>query len=349
MFRFEEPAFLYLLILLPSLATFYLYSNYRRRKAIRKYGDPQLLAHLMPDVSKYRPDVKFWLVFGAIGLFAVLLARPQFGSKLETIKRKGVEVMIALDISNSMMAQDVQPSRLEKAKRLVAQLVDKMDNDKVGMIVFAGDAYIQLPITSDYISAKMFLESINPSLISKQGTAIGAAVNLAVRSFTPQQGVGRAIIVITDGENHEGGAVDAVKAAAEKGIQVSALGVGLPDGAPIPVAGTNDYRRDRDGNVIVTRLNEQMCKEIAQAGKGIYVRVDNSDRAQRAINQEIDKMSKTDVESQIYTDYNEQFQAIAWIILLLLLAEMLILERKNPLFRNIRLFSNKEEKVYDEK
>lgn len=349
MFRFEEPAFLYLLILLPFLATFYLYSNYRRRKAIRKYGDPQLLAHLMPDVSKYRPDVKFWLVFGAIGLFAVLLARPQFGSKLETIKRKGVEVMIALDISNSMMAQDVQPSRLEKAKRLVAQLVDKMDNDKVGMIVFAGDAYIQLPITSDYISAKMFLESINPSLISKQGTAIGAAVNLAVRSFTPQQGVGRAIIVITDGENHEGGAVDAVKAAAEKGIQVSALGVGLPDGAPIPVAGTNDYRRDRDGNVIVTRLNEQMCKEIAQAGKGIYVRVDNSDRAQRAINQEIDKMSKTDVESQIYTDYNEQFQAIAWIILLLLLAEMLILERKNPLFRNIRLFSNKEEKVYDEK
>ena len=252
MFRFEEPAYLYLLLLLPFLAAFYLYSNYRRRKAIRKFGDPVLMAQLMPDVSKYRPDVKFWLVFAAIGLFAVLLARPQFGSKLETVKRQGVEVMIALDISNSMLAQDVQPSRLEKAKRLVAQLVDKMENDKVGMIVFAGDAFTQLPITSDYISAKMFLESINPSLISKQGTAIGAAINLATRSFTPQEGVGRAVIVITDGENHEGGAVEAAKAAAEKGIQVSVLGVGMPDGAPIPVEGTNDFRRDRDGNVVGT-------------------------------------------------------------------------------------------------
>ena len=348
MFRFEEPTYLYLLLLLPFLAAFYLYSNYRRRKAIRKFGDPVLMAQLMPDVSKYRPDVKFWLVFAAIGLFAVLLARPQFGSKLETVKRQGVEVMIALDISNSMLAQDVQPSRLEKAKRLVAQLVDKMENDKVGMIVFAGDAFTQLPITSDYISAKMFLESINPSLISKQGTAIGAAINLATRSFTPQEGVGRAVIVITDGENHEGGAVEAAKAAAEKGIQVSVLGVGMPDGAPIPVEGTNDFRRDRDGNVVVTRLNEQMCQEIAQAGDGIYVRVDNSNAAQKVIAQEINKMAKADVETQVYTEFNEQFQAVAWIILLLLLAEMLILERKTPLFRNIHLFK-KEERYDDEK
>ena len=348
MFRFEEPTYLYLLLLLPFLAAFYLYSNYRRRKAIRKFGDPVLMAQLMPDVSKYRPDVKFWLVFAAIGLFAVLLARPQFGSKLETVKRQGVEVMIALDIPNSMLAQDVQPSRLEKAKRLVAQLVDKMENDKVGMIVFAGDAFTQLPITSDYISAKMFLESINPSLISKQGTAIGAAINLATRSFTPQEGVGRAVIVITDGENHEGGAVEAAKAAAEKGIQVSVLGVGMPDGAPIPVEGTNDFRRDRDGNVVVTRLNEQMCQEIAQAGDGIYVRVDNSNAAQKVIAQEINKMAKADVETQVYTEFNEQFQAVAWIILLLLLAEMLILERKNPLFRNIHLFK-KEERYDDEK
>ena len=341
MFRFEEPTYLYLLLLLPLLAAFYLYSNYRKRKAIRRFGDPMLMAQLMPDVSKYRPDVKFWLVFVAVGLFAVLLARPQFGSKLETVKRKGVEVIIALDISNSMLAQDVQPS-LEKAKRLISRLVDEMMNDKVGMIVFAGDAFTQLPITSDYISAKMFLESINPSLISKQGTAIGAAINLAARSFTPQEGVGRAIVVITDGENHEGGAVEAAKAAAEKGIQVSVLGVGLPDGAPIPVEGTNDYRRDRDGNVVVTRLNEAMCQEIAKDGKGIYVRVDNSNSAQKAINQEINKMAKSDVESKVYTQFNEQFQAVAWIILLLLLAEMLILECKNPLFKNIHLFSNKK-------
>ena len=160
MFRFGEPTYLYLLLLLPFLAAFYLYSNYKRRKNIRRFGDPTLLAQLMPDVSKYRPDVKFWIIFVAIGLFSVLLARPQFGSKLETVKRKGVEVIIALDISNSMLAQDVQPSRLEKAKRLISRLVDELDNDKVGMIVFAGDAFTQLPITSDYISAKMFLESI---------------------------------------------------------------------------------------------------------------------------------------------------------------------------------------------
>lgn len=342
MFRFEEPAYLYLLLLLPVLALLYWYSNYRRWRAIRKFGDPELMAMLMPDVSKYRPDAKFGIIWLVIGLFSLLLARPQFGSKLETVKRQGVEVMIALDISNSMLAQDVQPSRLAKAKRLVAQLVDKMENDKVGMIVFAGDAFTQLPITSDYISAKMFLESIDPSLISKQGTAIGAAVSLATRSFTPQEGVGRAVIVITDGENHEGGAVEAATEAAKKGIQVNVLGVGLPDGAPIPMEGTNDYRKDREGNVIVTRLNEAMCQEIAKAGNGLYVRVDNTNNAQKAIGQEINKMAKADVETQVYTEFNEQFQAVAWFILILLLVEMLILERKNPLFRNIHLFSNKK-------
>ncbi|MBO5795128.1 MAG: VWA domain-containing protein [Bacteroides sp.] len=342
MFRFEEPTYLYLLLLLPLLAALFLYSNYRRRKAIKKFGDPELMAQLMPDASKYRPDVKFWIVFVAIGLFAVLLARPQFGSRLETVKRQGIEVIIALDISNSMLAEDVQPSRLQKAKRLVSQLVDKMENDKVGMIVFAGDAFTQLPITSDYISAKMFLETIDPSLISKQGTALGAAINLSTRSFTPMEGVGRTVILITDGENHEDGALEAAKAAVEKGIQINVLGVGMPEGAPIPIPGSNDYRRDREGNVVVTKLNEQMCQEIAQVGQGIYVRVDNSNAAQNAITKEINKLAKADVETQVYTEFNEQFQAIAWIILLLLLVEMLILERKNPLFKNIHLFSDKK-------
>ena len=342
MFRFEEPTYLYLLLLLPLLAALFLYSNYRRRRAIKKFGDPELMAQLMPDASKYRPDVKFWIVFVAIGLFAVLLARPQFGSRLETIKRQGIEVIIALDISNSMLAEDVQPSRLQKAKRLVSQLVDKMENDKVGMIVFAGDAFTQLPITSDYISAKMFLETIDPSLISKQGTALGAAINLSTRSFTPMEGVGRTVILITDGENHEDGALEAAKAAVEKGIQINVLGVGMPEGAPIPIPGSNDYRRDREGNVVVTKLNEQMCQEIAQVGQGIYVRVDNSNAAQNAITKEINKLAKADVETQVYTEFNEQFQAIAWIILLLLLVEMLILERKNPLFKNIHLFSDKK-------
>ena len=338
MFRFADPTYLYALIILPFLAIFYFYSNYRRRRNIRKYGDPELMNALMPEVSKYRPDVKFWIVFLAFGLIIIMLARPQFGSKMETVKRSGVETVIALDISNSMLAQDVTPSRLDKSKKLISRMVDEFTNDKVGLIVFAGDAFTQLPITSDYISAKMFLESITPSLIASQGTDIGGAIRLAMKSFTPQEGVGRAIIVITDGENHEGGAIEAAKEAAGKGMQVYVLGVGSPDGSPIPVEGSNDFRKDRDGNVIVTRLNEEMCQEIAKAGNGAYIRVDNSNSSQRALQKEIDKLAKADVESTVYTEFDEQFQAIAWIIFFLLLIEMLILEKKNPLFKNIKLF-----------
>ena len=243
--------------------------------------------------------------------------------------------MIALDISNSMLAEDVTPSRLEKAKKLISRLVDTFNNDKVGLIVFAGEAFTQLPITSDYISAKMFLESINPSLITTQGTDIGASIRLGMKSFTPNEGVGRAIIVITDGENHEGGALEAAKEAAEKGMQVFILG----NGSPIPVErGSNDFRRDRDGNVIVTRLNEQMCQEIAKAGNGLYIRVDNTNSAEKILNNEIAKLAKADVESQVFTEFDEQFQALAWLVLVLLVVEILILERKNPLFKNIRLF-----------
>lgn len=276
-----------------------------------------------------------------IGLFSVLLARPQFGTKAENVKRNGVEIIIALDISNSMYARDVKPSRLERAKMLVSQLVDQLDNDKVGFIVFAGDAFTQLPITSDFVSAKMFLDNISPALIQRQGTAIGTAVDMATHSFTPQKGIGRAIILITDGENHEPGAEDAVKEARKKGIEVCVLGVGMPDGGPIPLPGRSDFLRDGQGNVVVTRLDENMCRQLAQLGKGIYVRVDNTDVAQKAIDSEIDKMAKADINSKVFSEYNEQFQAIAWLILLLLVADLLILEYKNPMFKNIRLFSNK--------
>ena len=256
MFRFANPDFLYLLLLLPLIVAVYLYSNHRRRQNIRKYGDPTLLKELMPTISKYRPDVKFWLTFSALALIIFMLARPQFGSKMETVKRSGVETVIALDISNSMLAEDVTPSRLEKSKKLIARLIDTFNKDKVGLNVFAGEAFTQLPITSDYISAKMFLESINPSLISTQGTDIGAAIRLAVKSFTPNDGVGKAIIVITDGENHEGGAIEAAQEAAEKNMQVFILGVGSPNGSPIPVErGSNDFRRDKNGEVIVPKFS----------------------------------------------------------------------------------------------
>ncbi|MGN1216930.1 MAG: VWA domain-containing protein [Phocaeicola sp.] len=338
MFRFGEPIYLYLLLIVPFLVVFYLYTNYRRRKRLRQYGDPELMAHLMPNVSKYRPDVKFWLVTAALVMVIFMLARPQFGSKMETVKRQGVETVVALDISNSMLAQDVTPSRLEKSKKLVSRLVETFNNDKVAMIVFAGEAFTQLPITSDYISAKMFLETISPSLITTQGTDIRGAIGLAMKSFTPNEGVGRAIVLITDGENHEGGAVEAAQQAAEKGVRVFVLGVGSPDGSPIPVEGTNDFRRDKDGNVVVTKLNEQMCQEIAKAGNGMYVRVDNTNNAERAMNAEINKLAKADVETQVYTEFDEQFDVLAWLALVLLAVDVMLLNRKNPLFKNVKLF-----------
>ena len=298
MFRFEEPFYLYLLLLLPVLTVLYIYSNYKRRKAIREFGDPELMAPLMPDVSKRRPDIKFALILVCIALFAVLLARPQFGSRLETVKRQGVEVLI----------------------------------------VFAGDAFVQLPITSDYISAKMFLESITPELITRQGTDLGAALTLANRSFTTQPEVGRTIILITDGENHEGGVEQAIKELTDKNIQINVLGIGSPEGSPIPITDSRDFRRDKEGNIVVTKLNEAMCQELAKAGNGVYVRVDNTNTAQRAIQQAIDKLAKADIETQVYSDYNEQFQAVAWLLLLFLLVELLIMERQNPLFNNIHLF-----------
>ena len=344
MFQFEEPAYLYLLLALPLLALLYVYSNYKRKRNLQKFGDLTLLIQLMPTVSKYRPHVKFTIILLAIGLFAVLLARPQFGSKLETVKRKGVEVIIAMDISNSMLAQDVQPSRLEKSKRLVSRLVDEIDNDKVGLIVFAGDAFTQLPITSDYISAKMFLSSINPEMISTQGTAIGAAINLAARSFTPNEASDKAIIVITDGENHEDDAVGAAKAAAEKGIHVNVVGMGDPKGAPIPLEGGN-YMKDNAGNVVITKLSEQMAQEIAAAGNGMYVRADNTNSALKALQGEIEKMNKTEMDSKVYSEYDEQFHLFAWIALFLLVADVLTLDRKNRVFRKITLFKEPNKEV----
>lgn len=337
--KFANPEYLYLLILIPVLLAIYIYSDYRKKRNLRRYGDPELLKNLMPDVSQYRPAVKFWLSLAALACVAFALARPQFGSKKETVTRQGIEAVIALDISNSMLAEDIAPNRLEKAKKIISRLIDKFENDKVGLIVFAGDAFVQLPITNDFISAKMFLETISPALISRQGTDIGGAINLAMKSFTPNEKVGKAIIVITDGENHEGSAEEAAKAAAEKGMNVYLLGIGSLEGAPIPVPGTNDYRRDKGGNVVVTKLNEQMAQSIAQAGGGAYIRVDNTNNAQKVLESEVNKLAKADLSTEVYTEYDEQFEFVAWIAFLLLAIEALILTGKSRYTRNIKLFN----------
>ena len=337
MLRFEDPAFLWLLWVIPALVLVRLIGWRRRRAKLRKLGDPELLKQLMPHISKYRPTVKFVLMLAALALLIVMVARPQMGSKVSHDKRNGIETMICLDISNSMLAEDVAPSRLDKSKMLIENLVDNFTNGKIGLIVFAGDAFVQLPITSDYVSAKMFLQNISPSLIQTQGTNIAQAISLASKSFTQQENIGRAIIVITDGENHEVGAQDAAQMANKKGINVFILGIGNAKGAPIPM-GDGSYLTDNAGNTVMTALNEQMCRELAQAGKGQYIHVDNTSDAEKALNDDLAKLQKGDMTSVIYSAYDEQFQAVGILIILLLLVEVCMMEVKNPMLRNIKFF-----------
>ena len=267
MFRFEEPIYLYLLAVVPVLALVRWLLERKQHKRLRKFGDPELLSQLMPDVSRWRPAAKFWTLEAALALLIVMIARPQMGTRISHDKRTGIETIIAMDISNSMLAEDVAPSRLDRTKMMVENLVDNFTDDKIGLIVFAGDAFVQLPITSDYVSAKMFLSDIHPSLMATQGTDIATAINMATNSFTQQQGVGKAIIVVTDGEDHEGGALEAAKDAKKKGMRVYVLGVGSPNGAPIPL-GNGNYMKDRTGNTVMTKLNEEMCRQVAEAGGG---------------------------------------------------------------------------------
>lgn len=344
MFRFEDPIYLYALVLIPLLAVIRLWMVSRQKKRLRKFGDRDLVRQLMPDVSRFRPLVKFVLLLTALALIILMIARPQFGTKINREKRTGIETIIAMDISNSMLAEDVTPSRLDRSKMMVENLVDHFTNDKIGLIVFAGDAFIQLPITSDYVSAKMFLSSITPSMIATQGTDIAKAITMSTNSFTQQEGVGKAIIVITDGEDHEGGALEAAKEAQNKGMRVYVLGVGSPKGAPIPT-GNGDYMKDNMGQTVMTGLNEEMCRQIAQAGGGAYIHVENNSNAQDQLDHELDKLAKKEIESTIYSDYDEQFQAVCIIVLLLLIIEVCILDIKNPMLKNVSLFKRNKKAV----
>ena len=345
MFRFAHPEYLYLLLVVPVLIGVFIYTKIQRRRNINKFGNPELLAGLMPNVSFIRPQVKFYLQLTSVLLLIIVLAQPQFGTRQEKEKRKGIEVMIALEVSNSMMAQDVQPSRLEKAKQVLSKLVDGMTNDKIGLVVFAGDAYTQLPITVDYVSAKMFLSTISPQLVPRQGTAIGSAIDLAIKSFGTKSGAGRAIIVITDGENHEDDAIGAAKLAAENNILVNVIGMGKVEGSPIPVPGTMSFWKDKDGNVVVSKLNETMCKEIAIAGKGIYVHADNSNSAFRIITKELDKLGKSDIKTSVFSEYNEQFQSFALLALVILIIDLFIFDRKNKRLSKFKIFDLKEKVI----
>ncbi len=340
LFRFANQDYLYFLLAIPVLLILWLLNNYRRRRALLRYGEPALVMELIPDRSGIRPVLKLILQLMVVAMISIILARPQFGSKIEEVKRQGVEVIIALDVSNSMLAEDIPPSRLERAKQALARLVETLANDKIGLIVFAGDAYVQLPITTDYVSAKMFLSMINPSMVPKQGTAIGSAISLGIRSFSPGTEKSRAMIIITDGENHEDDPIAAAREAAKAGIVIHTIGIGSPEGVPIMlnINGKREYMKDPQGNTVITKLNENILKEIAVTTNGKYIRATASTTGIEQIFAEIRKMQKQEIEGKIFTEYNEQFQIFAGASLLLLIFDFLLMERKNRKLSGLRLF-----------
>ena len=337
--RFANPHIFWLLSLVVVLVALFIYGVYVQRRRLRQFGNPELLRSLMPNVSYIRPQLKFYLLVVALVLIVFALARPQIGSRLEKSDTTGIEVMMVLDVSNSMLATDVAPSRIENAKMMLSKLIDQMPDNKVGLIVFSGDAVVQLPMTADNVSAKMFLSTINTKSVANPGTAVGTALDLAIKSFGEEnKDIGRSIILLTDGENHEDDAVAAAKLAREKGIMVNVVGFGSPQGSPIPVQGTMSFWKDKDGNVVVSKLNEQMCQQIAQVGDGVYVRADNSNIALRTISKQLTQLQQGEIQSAVYADYADRFYIFAWIALFILMIEFFILNRQNKQLNKYKWF-----------
>lgn len=333
MFRFEHPVFLNLFWLLPVLLVVHIIYYRWKRKVAKRLGDQNVIGFLMPYKSGWRGHFKFLLNLLTLSSIFIALANPQLGSQLEKVKRKGIDIVIALDVSNSMLAQDIKPNRLERAKQALNRLIDDLENDRLGLIIFAGKAYTQLPITTDYAAAKLMLSTVSTDLVPVQGTAIGKAVEMATTAFNVEK-TGKAIIIITDGENHDEGALEAVTEAANQGIRVFTIGLGLPEGAPIPVYRNGTvagFRKDRSGSTVITRLDESMLMQIADIGKGVYVRASNSQIGLNKIFDEIKRLEENTYDVKSYSDYEDRFQYFIAIALVLMFLNFIINERKSRL------------------
>jgi Ca-activated chloride channel family protein len=341
MLRFAHTIYLWGLLLIPIFLLLYVLVTRWKKKALASLGDRAVVDNMMPQVSFSRPWVKFILFAVAFGFLVLGLADPQIGSKMEEEKRKGADLMILLDVSNSMMAQDMAPSRLENAKQAIAQLIDNLHSDRIGLIVFAGEAYVQLPMTTDYSAAKLFLSTINTNMVPTQGTAIGAAIDLGMKSFDFKDGTGKAMIIITDGENHEDDAVAAAKNATGQDVMVNVIGIGSPDGAPIPIYQGNKqvgFHTDSAGHNVVSKLNEDMGKEIAAAGNGAYVRATNSNSGLGIVMDQINKVQRKTYDAKSFKDFEDRFQFFLGFAFLCLVIEFFVTNRKSLRFSKLKLF-----------
>lgn len=345
MLDFAYPQLLLFLLLIPVFGILFAWTRHVRRKRLQRFGNPEVISALMPDVSKYKPYIRFSLVMLAMAAVIFVLARPRYGEKDESRSVQGIEVVVCFDVSNSMLAASTDEaksiSRLRRAKLLLEKLIDRLGDDRVALVAFAGDSKTVVPMTTDFYTAKMFLGDLQPSMIVSQGTSLSSALQLSMNTFSKDDRIHKAIILITDAEDHEGSAVETAEQAAKAGIQVDVVGVGTSKGAKIPLGNNGEYLTDMDGNDVVTAVDENAAAKIAQAGNGIYVNGASSDALDK-LTAQMNKLSKSEFKNVKYKISAEQFPIFAWIALILLLADMIISESKSSWLRNVNFFSRKK-------
>jgi len=343
MFKFEHPIYFYAFAAIPVMLLLVIWYFASQRRKLKRMGDHELIRHLTPYSSRRKRVIKVVLFLVAFSSVIIALCNLQTGSKLTEVKREGADIIVCLDVSNSMLAQDLTPNRLTRAKYALEKMIDMLEGDRLGLVIFAGEAYVQLPITTDYNAAKMFLESVGPGMVPVQGTKIANAIEKASESFSTDEGKNRAIILITDGENHESAAIEAAEEAAKKDIMINTIGIGSQNGVPIPLienGGIKGYRKDKDGQTIVTKLNTDLLKTIAGKANGVFVQASQADIGLNAVLDKIAELDKSQLESKMYTDYEDQFQWFLGIALVLLFLEFLLSERVSEWFKKINLFGN---------
>ncbi|TSA28409.1 MAG: VWA domain-containing protein [Bacteroidetes bacterium] len=341
MFRFAHIDYIYLLALIPVFMALFIWLMVWRKRALQRFGELSVIGRLLPDMADSKLVLKFILMMAAWGLLVFVLMGPQTGSRLENVQRKGIDIIIALDVSNSMLTQDIKPNRIDRAKQAISRLIDKLEGDRIGVVVFAGHAYTQLPITTDYAAAKLFVSTINPGMVPTQGTAIAEAIDLAVQSFGESK-KNKALVIISDGEDHEGNVLEQAELAASKGIIIYTIGMGLPEGGPIPIYNGDmlvGFKKDKEGNAIVSKLDETMLQRIATIGKGMYIRATNSETGLNRIFDDINAIQKAEIESKQFSDFENQFQYFLAIALILMILDLFIFERKTFWLKHVRPFS----------
>ncbi len=343
MFRFDNPSFLYLLLLIPAFILVFWLSRYSRKRALKRFGNLAVLGQLMPWASNNRPWFRFSLLMIAMSCLIMAAVNPQIGSKLEEIKREGIDIIVALDVSSSMLAEDVKPNRLERAKMSISRLIDRLEGDRIGMIVFAGNAITQVPLTTDYHAARMMLRPVSTNSVQLPGTAIGAAIERAVAAFSSDDLTNKVLIIISDGENHTDDPVAAARAARQRGLTIFTIGIGSPEGAPIPIYNNNQltgFQRDAQGNTVITRYDAATLRDIALAANGIFQEGRGSDLGLSQIFDEIKKLEKEEFDSITFSDYESRFHYFVALALFFLVIEVFVYERKNKWLQKLKLFSD---------